>query len=249
MAAQMSSDKTLDHFEPFNRLSSAGKKILSQGLVIANSSQSAAVLHKGQPVSGAYLVIDGRLRVFTIAPNGNEATLYFVDPGEACVLALNCLFNDLLYPAWVQAETQSTIAVVPGAVYRRLFETEPVIQDLTVHALSTLVYRLMAELEQIHSSNHKQRLVQFILLHAAADGSLRKTQQKIAQHLGTTREVIARLIQEFVAKGFIRTQRGSIVILDLFGLRRVITPDAGSSKSRTRPLRSTNASKHVSAGK
>jgi CRP/FNR family transcriptional regulator, anaerobic regulatory protein len=227
----------LDQFEPFNRLSGAGKKILSQGLTIASSSQAAAVLHKGQPVSGAYLVIDGRLRVFTIAPNGTEATLYFVDPGETCVLAINCLFNDLLYPAWVQAETKATIAVIPGAVYRRLFETETVIQNLTVQALSTLVYRLMAELEHVHSSNHKQRLVQFILLHSAADGSLHMTQQQLAQHLGTTREVIARLMQEFVAKGFLRTQRGSIVILDLFGLRRVVAPDVVTTvKGRTRVL-------------
>lgn len=230
----MGAQTSLDHFEPFNRLSEGGKKILAQGLVIANSSQASAVLHKGQPVSGAYLVIDGRLRVFTITPNGNEATLYFVDRGEACVLALNCLFNDLLYPAWVQAETQTTIALVPGAVYRRLFESEPVIQDLTVRALSTLVYRLMAELEHVHSSNHRQRLVQFILLHASADGSVQKTQQQIAQHLGTTREVIARLMQEFVAKKFIRTQRGSIVILDLFGLRREVAPDAISNQSRTK---------------
>jgi hypothetical protein len=35
----------------------------------------------------------GRLRVFTIAPNGTEATLYFLDPGETCVLAINCLFT------------------------------------------------------------------------------------------------------------------------------------------------------------
>jgi CRP/FNR family transcriptional regulator len=237
---------SLDRFEPFNRLSSAGKKILSQGLILTNSSKAEAVLHKGQPVSGAYLVVDGRLRVFTITPHGKEATLYFVDPGEASVLALNCLFNDLLYPAWVQAETRTTIAVIPGAVYRRLFETESVIQNLTIQALSTLVFRLMAELEQVHSSNHKQRLIQFILTHASADGTLHKTQQQIAHHLGTTREVIARLIQEFVAQEFIRTQRGSMAIIDLFGLRRAIAPDAILSKSRTRQANPVTGTKLVS---
>jgi CRP/FNR family transcriptional regulator, anaerobic regulatory protein len=108
----------LQRLEAFSRLSPSGKKILSQGLTIATCPQSTAVLHKGQPVSGAYLVLDGRLRVFTIAPNGTEATLYFIAPGETCVLALNCLFSDLLYPAWVQAESTATVAVIPGAVYR-----------------------------------------------------------------------------------------------------------------------------------
>ena len=115
----------IERFEPFKHLSRESKALLSQGLVIKGANRDAAVLHKGQPVSGAYVVIEGRLRVFSIAPNGAEATLYFVDPGEACVLAINCLFNDLLYPAWVQAETTSTIAVIPGPVYKCLFETEP----------------------------------------------------------------------------------------------------------------------------
>lgn len=213
----------LRRFNAFKHLGSEGQALLKQGAVIKRSPKANAILHKGQIVSGAYIVLEGRLRVFTIAPNGTEATLYFVNSGEACVLAINCLFNDLLYPAWVQSESATNVAIIPGAVYRKLFETERSIQELTVQALSGLVYRLMAELEQIHSSNHKQRLVQFLLLHAASDGSVRMTQQQVAKHLGTTREVIARLIQQFVANGFIRSQRGVISIQDLFGLRSLIT--------------------------
>jgi CRP/FNR family transcriptional regulator, anaerobic regulatory protein len=218
----------LERFEPFRHLSDAGKGLLRQGVVRKRLSSAAAVVHKGQAVSGAYVAIEGRLRVFTIAPNGTEATLYFIDPGETCVLALNCLFRDLLYPAWVQTETPATIAVIAGPVYRRLFETEPTIQNLTVSTLSTLVYRLMAELEQVHSSQHKVRLAQFILTHAASDGTLQMTQQQLARHLGTTREVVARLIGEFVNAELLRTQRGSLAIRDLFRLRRVVSPDPRS---------------------
>jgi CRP/FNR family transcriptional regulator len=214
----------LRRVDAFKRLGSEGQALLKQGAVIKHSPKANAILHKGQIVSGVYVVLEGRLRVFTIAPNGTEATLYFVNSGEACVLAINCLFNDLLYPAWVQSESATHVAIIPGAVYRKLFETERSIQELTVQALSGLVYRLMAELEQIHSSNHKQRLVQFILLHAASDGTLRMTQQNIAQHLGTTREVIARLMQEFVGNGLLQSQRGLITIRDLFGLRNLIAP-------------------------
>jgi CRP/FNR family transcriptional regulator, anaerobic regulatory protein len=216
----------IDRLEPYRHLSEASKSLLALRVVRKHLARMAIVLHKGQPVSGAYLVLAGRLRVFTVAPNGTEATLYFIDPGETCVLALNCLFNDVLYPAWVQAESTSTIALIPGPIYRKLFESEPVIQNLTVQSLSTLVYRLMAELEQVHSSNHSQRLAQFILLHAASDGSLHMTQQQVAQHLGTTREVVARLLGGFVARGLLRTKRGAIIIRDLFALRRVVAPDA-----------------------
>jgi len=220
----------LERFGPFASLSRSARAVLAQGAVVSDCAVGSVILHKGQPVSGAYLVLRGRLRVFTISPGGTEATLYFLAAGEACVLALNCLFSDLLYPAWVQAESSARVAIVPGIVYRRLFATEPDVQNLTVQTLSTLVYRLMNELEMVHTRGHRQRLVHFILLHANSDGMLRMTQQKIARHLGTTREVIARLVSEFVAKGWLRTQRGALGIVDLFALRgAVVGPRASGA--------------------
>jgi len=214
----------LQRFEPFRQLSAEGKALLRRGLVL-RSSPAGALLHKGDPVSGAYVVLSGRLRVFTVSRRGTEATLYFVGPGEACVLAMNCLFNDLLYPAFVNAERATSIAVIPGPVYRRLFESEGSIQNLTVQALSTLVFRLMGELEDLHSNNHRQRLANFILTHASRDGVLHATQQQLADHLGTTREVIGRLIGELVAGELVRSLRGRIEIRDLFGLQRVEQSD------------------------
>ncbi|MCB1643669.1 MAG: helix-turn-helix domain-containing protein, partial [Xanthomonadales bacterium] len=115
------------------------------------------------------------------------------------------------------------IVRIPGAVYRQLHEREADIRNLTVQTLSTLVWRLMSELEQLHACTHRQRLANFILQHASSDGELRMTQQVLARHLGTTREVVARLIQEFVGAGLLRTGRGRLYIADLFGLRRVVT--------------------------
>lgn len=227
----------LERFEAFRHLSQEGRALLSQGLTQMHVPRALSLFHKGQPVSGAIVVLAGRLRVFSIAPNGVEATLYFVDPGETCVLTLNCLFSDLLFPAWVQSEAAASVAVIPGAVYRRLFDLEPGIRNLTVAALSTAVQRLMAELEDVHASNHRQRLAQFVLRNASSDGTLTITQQKLAQHLGTTREVVARLMQDFVAQDILRTARGSIAIRDLFALRGVVVPDASGTRriSRSSP--------------
>ena len=216
----------LESFEPFSLLGEGGRALLAQGQTQRFTRAAESIVHKGQPVSGAYVLLEGRLRVFTVSPNGVEATLYTLAPGETCVLALNCVFNDLLYPAWVQAETPSTVCVIPGAAYRRLFEIEGAVRDFTVRNLSTLVYRLMSELEQVHACNHKQRLIHFILHQASSDGVLRLTQQQVAGHIGTTREVVARLMQDLVAAQLVRTGRGEIRIADLFGLRRLLDPKA-----------------------
>lgn len=211
-------------FSFFRQMTPAGQDTLSKGHSRHLFAKGAVPVNKGQSVSGAYFVLKGQLRVFTLSPAGREATLYQIAPGETCVLALNCLFNDLLYPAWVQAEDESEVAVVGGPTYRTLFETEKPIQDLTVKALSTIVFRLMDELEQIHSCRLDQRLAQFLLRHASAAGCLAMTQQEIAGHMGTTREVVARLMADFAAKAWVETTRGRVTVLDPAALTRLAVP-------------------------
>lgn len=206
----------------FRDLSPAGRDTFSRHLVRHAFAQGRTIIEKGQEVSGAYFVLQGRLRVYAVTPNGKEATLYLISPGETCVLALNSLFNDLLYPAWVETEAATTVGVLSGPVYRSLFERERVIQDLTVRALSTVVFRLMAELEQIHSCKLDQRLASFLLVHASGEGVLRKTQQEISARIGTTREVVARLMGDFAARGLVETRRGQVKILRPAGLAELV---------------------------
>jgi len=208
----------------FHQLSAEGRRLLEEGVLSKEFARPTQVIHKGQRVSGAYLVSAGQLRVFTYTPQGSEATLYFIRPGETCVLALNCLFNDLRYPAWVETEPATRVEIIPGPLYRRLFETERAVQDLTVKALSTLVFRLMDELEQIHSCNLDQRLANFILSNASDAGVLHMTQQELAGHLGTTREVIARLMGSFVAQGWVATRRGVVEVIDTQSLSDTVLP-------------------------
>lgn len=213
------------HVEPtdlFPDLSPAAREMLAADLARRTFAKGDQVIGKGDRISGAYFVLEGRLRVFTLTPTGKEATLYVIDPGETCVVAINSLFNNLLYPAWVQAEAETTVGILSGTVYRRLFERERPVQDLTVHALSTVVFRLMEELEEVHGQTLDQRLAGFLLNRASGAGVVARTQQEIADHLGTTREVVARSMAKLAARGLVKTGRGRIEILAAQGLAAVI---------------------------
>lgn len=196
----------------FRDLSACGQQMLECGMQLNHFEQLQTIINKGSSVAGAYVVVRGRLRVYSISPGGNEATLYFINPGEVCVLALNCIFNNLQYPAWVQTEADTCVGMIPSLTYRTLFQNEPSIQNLTVHALSALVFRLMDELEEIHSLNLNERLAKFILRRAEGTGLLRMTQSELAAHLGTTREVIAKLLRKMVAEKSVKTLRGAILV-------------------------------------
>ena len=206
------------------KLSDKGKTVITQHIQEFTFDQAGPVIHKGQSVSGAYAVLEGELRVFTYSPEGNEATLYMLRPGEVCVLTLNCLFNDLRYPAWVDASENSRVALIPGGIYRELFSREHGIQNMTVKALSTLVFQLMDALEEVQTCTLSQRLARFILNNSTNDGQLKMTQQNLAGHLGTTREVVAKLVQTFKSDGLIETGRGVVKIKDTVKLASLVTP-------------------------
>jgi len=206
----------------YTDLSQAGQQLLMRDLKCNACEAAEVILHKGQQVSGAYMVLDGRLRVYSISANGNEATLTWIEPGEICVFSLNCVFNNLLYPAWVSTEKSTQVATIPASLYRKLFQNEPSVQELTVQSLSILVFRLMEELDQVHGFRHKERLANFLLVRTSSTGILKMTQQQLAQHLGTSREVIARLLQGFVAQSYVSTGRGIITVLDAKGLSNVV---------------------------
>jgi CRP/FNR family transcriptional regulator, anaerobic regulatory protein len=217
--------RDLDGVAAFRHLSPEGRRRLELGIRASRFPAGKTIIEKGQDVSGAYFVLEGGLRVFTVLPGGKEATLYPLRPGETCVLALNSLFNDLLYPAWVQTEAPTLVGMVPGPLYRALFQTEPAIQDLTVRTLSTLVFRLMEELDRLHGCTVEQRLAGFLLVRASAKGEVRLTQQEIAGHVGTTREVVARLTARLAARGLIATGRGRIVLKGRAELARLAETD------------------------
>lgn len=207
----------------FAQLSDAGQRTLRHGITQKLFTRGTSLLHQGQPVSGAYFVLSGRLRIYTVSSSGVEATLYTLQAGETCILALNALFNDVLYPAWVQTETDTSVAIISGSTFRELFQTETSIRDTIVHSLATMVFGLMEQLQQVHTCSLEQRLAHFIIARSSSDGTLQMTQQLIAQHLGTSREVIARLIGTMVHQNLVHTQRGRLHIKDAQTLSNIAT--------------------------
>ncbi len=90
-----------------------------------------------------------------------------------------------------------------------------------MRTLSTVVFRLMDELGQVRGLNNRQRLAHLLLVRASDQGRLDMTQQQIAQHLGTRREVVARLLSEFADKAYLQTRRGHLTLLDTDSLRDI----------------------------
>jgi len=212
------------HFPFFEQLTEAGRRELVSHPV-QRVSGPKLLLSRGDPVDGAYLVVGGAIRVFYLTQEGREATLYRVEPGGTCILALTATFNREPYPAWVESGPRGVSLVrVPSVPFRRLFDTEVAFRDFIFGVLSGRVFELMQVLEEAGTARMEQRLAKFLLRGAGADRTVQASQARIASELGTAREVVFRTLRSLSNRGLVKTGRVCVSILDPEGLQRVAEP-------------------------
>ena len=179
------------------------------------------LLSRGDAADGAYLVLKGALRVYYVTGEGREATLYRVEPGGACILALSSSFLDQPYPAWVEAGTAGgTVARLASAAFHRFMADEPAFRTFVLNAMSSRIFELMRTLEEVATSTIIGRVAAYLLRNAGENGEVAVTQARLAVELGTAREVVFRALRELATRGFIATQRGRIRVIEARGLAR-----------------------------
>ncbi len=204
----------LNAFPFVGELSTAARERLAVEARPVSATAGQLLVHRGDPVSGAYLVNTGCLRVYTINDTGRQATLYWVEGGESCILAMRCVFSTMAYPAWVEAERDSQLVVVSSEVFRALFVSEPALQQFVFDTLSSRIFSLMAALDEVFSSDVQTRLGSFLLRRVDDRGCVGSSHEAIAAHLGTAREVVTRILRQFEHEGLVRRRRAVVEVVD-----------------------------------
>lgn len=180
------------------------------------------ILHPGDAVDGVYFVRAGSLRIYYIDERGHEGTLYWIEPGESCILALNSLFTEVPYPAFAAAEGDGAeIVSVSGCIFREIFAHEPAAQKFLFEQLSARVFALLRTLEQKMRLPQETQLILLLIDKADQDGTVQLSQDRIARHLGTVREVISRLLKNLASQGLIETGHGLVRITNRSGLEAI----------------------------
>jgi CRP/FNR family transcriptional regulator, anaerobic regulatory protein len=215
----------LTRFPFFAELSVRGSARLLAATRHVSLPPQTKVIEQGDEVSGVYLVETGSLRVYYISAEGREGTLYWIDPGQSCVLALNCLFSRLAYPAWVETDLAETqVAIISGDAYRELYLVEPALQRFTFETLTTRLFELMTLIQETSSLGLEQRVAALLLRRSGEDQVLETTHELIAHHLGSSREVVSRVLRNIARSGVIKLSPRSITIVDAPRLRSMFDP-------------------------
>ncbi len=176
------------------------------------------VFAPGNDVPVIPLVLSGLVRVFTPADSGHEITLYEIQPGETCVLAASSALAGSSYPAMAVAETETEAWLLPADAFIKLFTLNERFRAFVFDALNSRLSSVMGLVHDVAFKKMDERLTGYILRRTTEDSRLNETQESIAAQLGTAREVVSRILNDFERQGLVRTGRGYVEVIDRPGL-------------------------------
>ena len=205
----------LAQFPRLDRISAESRALVQDTRELFEFAPRQTVIHCGQVIGGTYFLTEGRLRAFTQDEEGREKTLYHINPGQTCILAVNCTFSGVVYPAWVAAGEETTRGFfLPATSFRQLFDTEPEVRDFTISVLTAWIYDLMTWIEETSMGSVPRRIAHALVRRADENGIITATHQDLATDLGTAREVVSRHLKEFEAMGWVSKGRRQIRLID-----------------------------------
>ena len=177
----------------------------------------------GDSADNFILLLEGQVKVYETAPNGREICLYRVYAGQVCVLTLTKLLKGPASCAQAVAEEDVTLLAMPQDYFHRLMADSDGFRNYLMKSMATTVTEVMDLVSQITFQRLDLRLACMIGQRSQQQSSERlyMTHQEVANELGTTREVVSRLLKEFEKMGCIKLSRGNIEIVSGETLQRL----------------------------
>lgn len=177
---------------------------------------------EGNLCSRLPIVLSGTARVYKQSEAGREITLYRILPGESCILTASCMLSSRPFPAFAATETEVGALLIPITAFRAWIETHAAWRTYVFDLLATRLAAVMETVEEVAFRRVDARLAAYLL---EEGDEVSRTHETIAFDLGTSREVVSRILKEFENEGFVTLSRAVVRTLDPVALRaRTGTP-------------------------
>jgi CRP/FNR family transcriptional regulator len=178
--------------------------------------EGTTILREGQVCSAVPFVLEGSIRVFKTSENGREITLYRIEPGQSCILSLGCGKGIDSFPATVVAEQKTSAAFIPSETVKLLFTEGPSFRDFVREQYTRRMADVIELVEEIAFRKVDERLIQTLAELSSPAGLVSSTHQELADHVGTSREVVSRILKDLEQRGTLEISRGSVKLLPGF---------------------------------
>jgi CRP-like cAMP-binding protein len=208
----------------FEGLSSDQQNDLASIAVEKPFTRGKTIFTEGQPGSGFYVTLSGRIKIFKLSPEGKEQILHIFGPGEP--FGEVPVFEGRQFPAHAVALEKSLCMYFPRTAFIELIKNNP---SLALSMLGMLSRRLRTFTVLVDNLSLKEvpgRLAAHLLyLSELKEGTdnleLDVSKGQLAALLGTIPETLSRILGRMVKQGLIESHGPRVKLLDREGLKEL----------------------------
>ncbi len=202
------------------------KEFLSEAIHI-QLEKGSRISEQGNDCTHLTLVLRGTARIYTLADSGREITLYRIEAGQSCILTASCIQSANPFPAFAICESDIDAILVPSTCLQKWLAESTAWRHFIFGLISQRMTSVICLVEEVAFNKLDQRIAKLLIQYKNKNisSTIHVTHHEIALELGTSREVVSRILMSFQSSGLVLLTRGSIVLLNY---------DAISSRAGTR---------------
>jgi CRP/FNR family transcriptional regulator len=175
----------------------------------------SVILNENNYIQLIPIVLKGSLRVMRTDENGREMLLYYIQPGESCIMSFLGGIHHETSKVSAVVEEDAEILFIPvekagdwvkefpewtdfifRLYHKRFEELLSVVNAVAFQKLDDRIFHLLQQKSKLFQSKE-----------------IKITHQQLADELGSTREVISRLVKQMENEGLVKLSRNKIILM------------------------------------
>jgi CRP-like cAMP-binding protein len=215
----------LKNFRLFEQLTPDQLARIESRARMRSFARKSLVYLPGDEASSVLLVTSGRVKICNFTPEGKQAILTFIEPGE--IFGELSVLDDTPHEEFAEVVEPATIVLIPRDEIHRLIEENPTLAIRLTQLFGLRRRRIERRLRNLLYRTNRERLVHLLLELAERYGQvesggvrldIKLSHQDMASLVGSTRESITVALGELMNEGYLRLARRQVSIVDLSGL-------------------------------
>lgn len=204
------------YFPIWNKLTASQQERILGGLMERRVSKGTVIHNGSMDCTGLLLVRSGQLRAYILSDEGREITIYRLFDRDMCLFSASCIMRSIQFEVTIETEKDTELWIIPAEIYQSIMEESAPVSNYTNELMATRFSDVMWLMEQVMWKSLDKRVAAFLLEEMSIEGTdqLKITHETIANHLGSHREVITRMLRYFQNEGMVKLSRGMIEITD-----------------------------------
>lgn len=204
--------KLYEHYPILKKINEDNNNVINDNIVFKKLYTGELMTPSNEEgCSGIVFVVDGFVKIHRVNKDGGETNLFDLRNGEICHEAISCLLNFQSLNILGKAIQDTLICVIPQTVVKKYILSDNEFLKYMYKDLYKKFNTIIDDKEKKIHESVENRLIKYLI--SKNSRIIYGTHKEIAFEIDSGREVVSRKLKKIEQEGYIKLQRGKIILL------------------------------------